>query len=140
MARQFKKVRNITLPLFKLSNNRPYYFQPTGPMFLGKKIDENKEAATLLNVIDLETGEEGQIIVGAVLKGILTESFPGDEYVGKGLEITFHAKGETGKKYNTYTVAEVDIIDDADDGDREGMEAEAAQAQATTKGGKKAAK
>lgn len=140
MARTFRKTKNITLPLFKMAGNQPYYFQPTGPMFLGKTIDDQKDAATLLNVIDLETGEEGQIIVGAVLKSILNENYEGDSYVGKGLEIIQHKAGDTGKKYNTYTVAEVDIVDEADDGDRTGMEAEAALASATTKGGKKAAK
>ncbi len=114
---QFKKVRNVTLPLLKLVENKPAYFKPTGAMYLGKAIDDKKEPATLLNGINLETGEECQIIVPTVLRGILTEEYADDAYVGKSFEIILHKhmdKTDPSKlKYNKFAVAEISVEGDA---------------------------
>lgn len=104
-ASRFKKVKAITLPLLKMENEVEYYLKFDGPMFLGKAIDDKKEAATLANVTNLESGEQVQIICATVLRGILDEAYPGEEYVGKCFEIVKHRDLE--KKYNTYSVCEV---------------------------------
>lgn len=111
----FKKIKNVTLPLKKMAENVPVYVKITSAMFSGKQIDDKKEAATLVNVVDLETGEECQIIVATVLKGILNDEYPNDSYVGKGFELIMHKvydKTDPNKlKYNKFTVAEVEVDD-----------------------------
>lgn len=102
--------KHVTLPLFKWEDNKPRYLKITSPIFIGKEIQEKgaakkKEPAHLMNVVDLETGEEGQVIVATVLRGILSEEYPGDAYVGKGFAIT--QRKIPGKDYNGYGVDEL---------------------------------
>jgi hypothetical protein len=101
----FKKIRSVTRNLIKMENNREYYFKIQAPMHLGKQIDDKKEPATLLNVIDLETGEEGQIIVGSVLRDVFIENYPGDSYVDRCFEVVKFR--DAAQKYNTYNLSEV---------------------------------
>lgn len=119
-AFKFKKVRSVTLPLLKWKNDVERYYKIVSPMFKGQEIskteyDENgvakpkQEPVTLANVIDLETGEEGQIIIGAVLAETWNrdEQYAGEQYVGKSFAIT--QKRDPSKKYNTYTVIEIEV-------------------------------
>ncbi len=110
MAFTPKKLKSVTRTLFKLANNREYYFKIQSPIHVGKKIGD-KDPARLADVVDLETGEEGQIILGAVLVGIMEESYPGEQYVGRCFEIVKFR--DAASAYNTYNVAE--IADPADD-------------------------
>ena len=110
----FRKLKSVTRNLFKLSNNKEYYFKIQEPIFLGKKIGD-KDPAHLANVIDLETGEEGQIILGAVLVGILNENYPDDAYVSRCFEIVKFR--DAASAYNTYNVSEV--ADPSEDDDTE---------------------
>ena len=106
-ASQFKmrRTKAVAMPLFKLVPDVPRYFLCDGAMFTGKKVDDKKEAAILMAVTDLETGETGQIIIGAVLRELLLETYPDDAYVGKKFEICLRKRAD--KKYNTYDVYEV---------------------------------
>ena len=103
--------KHVTLPLFKWEDNKARYYKITSPIFIGKEINDKsagakkKEPAHLMNVVDLETGEEGQVIVATVLRGILTEEYPNDAYVGKGFAIT--QRKIPGKDYNGYGVDEL---------------------------------
>jgi hypothetical protein len=72
--------------------------------------------AELANVVDLETGEECQIIVNAVLRGVLDEFYPDAGYVGKAFQIVRHAKA-AGKRYNTFSVDEIIRRENASKGD-----------------------
>jgi hypothetical protein len=56
---------------------------------------------------DLETGQDVQVIVATVLRGILTEDYPNDSYVGKGFAITQYRV--PGKDYNHFDVAELEL-------------------------------
>ena len=102
---RFKRTRSVAVPLFKLIANEPRFFLSEGKLFTGKQIDDKKEAATLMPVTDLETGEMGQIIVGKVLAELLAEQYPDDAYIGKRFELTLRKKAD--KKYNTYDLFEV---------------------------------
>ena len=109
----FKVKRNITLPLIKPAIDTPVYIKIASPMFVGKAIQKagdgkNMEPATLVNCVNLETGEEAQIIVPAVLKGIFEDEFPDEAYVGKAFQITKHAK-VSGKQYHNFSVAELEL-------------------------------
>lgn len=114
---KYTRTKAVTLPVFKLIDETPVYVKITAAMFEGKEqkpqVDKDgkpkaaMEPATLLPVVNVETGEVGQIIAGAVLEGILTDSYPNDGYVGKAFEIVKHAKKD-GKRYNTYSVFEIE--------------------------------
>jgi hypothetical protein len=110
----FKISKRVTLPLFKIAPNTEYYFQIESAMFIGKEVKEGrggseakkKEPATLMRVINLETGELGQIICGAVLRGIFDDEYPEEKYVGKLFAIEMHKI--VGKDYNGYSVTEIE--------------------------------
>lgn len=109
----FKVKRNITLPLIKPQLDTPVYLKVTSAIFQGKKIEgtgdkAKMEPADLVNCINLESGEEAQIIVPSVLKGIFHDEFPDDSYVGKGFMITKHPKA-SGKRYHPFSVAELEL-------------------------------
>jgi hypothetical protein len=101
-----KRVKSVAVPLFKLAANVKRFFLFDGAMFTGKKIDDKKEAAILLPVTDLETGEQGQIIVGKVLRELITETYPGGAYVGKKFETCLRKRAD--KAYNTYDLYEIE--------------------------------
>lgn len=116
---KFTRKRAVTLPTFKVEVDKTLYLMVNSAMYLGKeqKAKAGEEAkkgaakmdqpATILPVTDVETGEQGQIIVNAVLKGILDETYPDESYVGKSFEITKHDK-KAGKRYHTFSVFEID--------------------------------
>jgi len=110
MTMKFRKIKNITLPLLKMDAETLYYVKIIKAMYLGKAIDDKKEAATLADVINLETGETVQIICPTVLRQTLNEHYPNDSYVGKCFELVKHLvkAADTGAlKYNTFNVAEI---------------------------------
>lgn len=120
----FKVARIVTLPLLKLAEGVPVYVKFLDKMFRGKElrnevVEKNadgspkakKEPPIMANVINLETGEQVQIMLGSVLQGILNDDYPGDKYVGKGfmIELTEKKRGRSGGQYNTYKVAELEL-------------------------------
>lgn len=112
---QFTKKRAITLPLFKLSANQEYYFKVLAPIYTGKEIAGSQMAAPkLANVLDLETGELGQIIVGAVLFSSLTEAYEGEDYVGRCFEIV-KIPADGNRRYALWNISEVEEPENARD-------------------------
>lgn len=111
---KFKRLKSITHAVLKLKPGQPRFFYFCAPMFLGKKIDDKKEAATLVRSVDMETGEEGVLILSTVMKKELSEAYAGDSYVGKGFEvcITKAADAAAGIKYNHVSLAQVALPDD----------------------------
>ena len=108
-----KVKRNITLPLIKPQIDVPVYIQVTSAVFVGKAIQKagdgkDMEPAKLVNCVNLETGEEAQIIVPSVLNGIFEDEYPDQSYVNKGFQITKHAKA-SGKRYHAFSVAELEL-------------------------------
>lgn len=108
----FKKVKNVTLPLIKLENKTAYYLRFDGAMHQGKTVDDKKEPPIMAEVTNMETGEQGQIIMGQVLRENLNEVYPGDGYVGKIFEIVKTAP-EGARKYSLWNIAEVEASDEA---------------------------
>ena len=101
----FKKLRAITLPVLKIEKGVARYFKFLGPMHAGKKIDDQKDAATLLHSVDLETGEEGLVIAPSIMVTELYAAYPKDSYVGKCFEIILTRVPE--KRYNIVSITEV---------------------------------
>ncbi len=101
-----KVIKNVTLPVLKLkADGAPRYFQITGPMHLGKKVDDQKEPATICSAVDCATGELGQIVVPTVMQKELNENYPGEKYQGKFFEVILTRVPD--KKYNIVTLTEI---------------------------------
>jgi hypothetical protein len=115
----FKKLKAVTLQLFKMKMGTEYYFKFIGPMHLGKEIEQKdtvaadgtivpaakRAPATLAHVINLETGDEGQIICSTILNKELNDAYPGESYIGKCFAISMEKID--GKQYNLTLVTEI---------------------------------
>ena len=110
---KYPRTRSVTLPTLRLVEETAVFVTVTAPMAVSQvaqrpdKDGKVKEPATVMPVTNMDTGEVTQIIVGAALKGILTETYPKNGYVGLSFEITKHGKA-AGKRYNTYSVFEIE--------------------------------
>lgn len=124
--------KHVTLPLLKLNDSGvPIYAFFTGAIFKAKvneveqkayvknlaawEASDKSEAAPtqpnppeLAHVIDMESGEVAQIIVNAILKTELIDTYPNGTYVGKGFEIK-KFKPTGGKRYAMIQIAEVEV-------------------------------
>lgn len=105
------KAKAVTLPVLSLKDGDQVGVKFDGAMFKGKQITEanskiKKEAATLANVTKLDTGEQMQLIVSAVLKSTLEENYPDLQYVGK-LFAIHRIAPKQGKTYATFGVFEL---------------------------------
>ncbi len=109
----------VTLPLWKWQDGTEKAFKILTPIVLGKVVKDRgaagetagadkakaMEPAHVCNVVNLETGEQCQIITGSVLMGNLKEAYPDDSYVGRCF-ISTQTKIE-GKRYKGYSLAEI---------------------------------
>ena len=107
--------KNLILPLLnrKMAIGDSVHFKITSAIFVGKPVagqenNANQKPADLLNAIDLETGDTCQVIVPAVMKSVLEDTYENEGYVGKGFQLTKHEKPQ-GKRYFNYTVNELEL-------------------------------
>lgn len=136
----FRAKRRVILPLLKLPEHASCAIRVESKIYLGKEIKQTAgggqkmAAAHLWNVIDYSDGSEKQMIVPAVLKSSIFETYLRDkngkpvkpdengnytgdydsddfrhEYVGKSFAIRNHGKPQ-GKRYNTYEVIEIEQV------------------------------
>lgn len=122
-ASPFKVIKQVSVNLLKIRAGMTVYVHVTGAMHVAKRLkkesaeDAKKELPTLLPVINLETGEVQEIIVGSVLKDLLDDEYPKNAYVGRGFQIAVKeqkdAKAGGGRRYNTYDVAEIALPEKA---------------------------
>ena len=132
---KFARIRTVTLPVLKLDPKAPRYLMFIGPMHVGEaiKAGEGKkqmEPATVAHAIDMETGEEGQLICSAMIKSQLERTYPGETYVGRGFELVSTKVPD--KRYNIVTIAEVAVPEE--------IEAAAVAIRKASAGAKAAAK
>jgi hypothetical protein len=112
---EFKTKKVLTRSVLKHALGVTHYVRIEGPMFTGKTIklrrgaaaETPREPATLINVVNLETGEQAQMIVNAVVKSVLTEEYPNDTYVGKCFAIAKQAR-QPGKQYDPFKIEEIE--------------------------------
>lgn len=111
-----KRKKLLTRPVLKMPEGVARYVLIEAPMFIGKVIKEKlkegtdkkqKEPATILNIVDLTTGEQAQIVCNAVLKSVLSEEYPNDTYVGKCFSIEKQGR-QPGKDYNPFHIEEIE--------------------------------
>lgn len=103
---KFKTVKNVTLPILKFGS-LPLYIKINEPMFLGKIVDDKKEAPTMCRVTNLVDGSPAHLICGTVLRENLNENYPENGYVGKCFELKQSAP--EGKRYKLYDITEIEI-------------------------------
>lgn len=115
----FARKAAVTLPVLKIAIDTPTYVKVDAALFQGQKLKtdkQDKDAAYLMTVTNLETGEQGQIVLNMVLKSIfeefenmgVEEADRVPHYINRGFEIVKHKKA-SGKEYNTFTVYEIDL-------------------------------
>jgi len=120
---KFVKVRAVTASVLPFRSGQPRVLMLLSPMYVGKKIEAKKEAATLVHAVDCETGEEGIVLCSAVMRSQLTESYQNQSYVRRAFEfVKVRSAGEKiGDKtvaYNHFSISEVALPDyDKDDPD-----------------------
>lgn len=110
--RTYRRIASVIRPLLKLEIDKPAFVKIDGTIFTGKAVpatDGKKamEPARIVNVVDLSTGEECQMILNAVLESTLTETYPNDTYDGRSFEITKLPK-RSGKQYHDFRLYEVE--------------------------------
>lgn len=110
---KIKVLKNVTMPTLSLKSGQSAYVKFVGAIYLGKELKPAKEGdpqqapANLANVVNLETGETMQLIVSAVVKANINESYPKDGYVGKCFEIAKLAQ-RAGKRYFDFRLTEIE--------------------------------
>ena len=104
---EIRVLKQVTYPLLKQRDNETAYVEIVGAFFLGKKLDDKKDAATLVHV--KTPGNEGvfQFIVPAVMQSELDKAYPEASYVGHKFAVQ-KFKPEDGKRYNTFSILEVE--------------------------------
>lgn len=103
-------VNLVTIPLLKKQDDKPIYVIFEGPIYKGKEMQaaegkKQMEPAHLARIINMETGEQMEIICNEVMKGSLNDTYPDNGYVGKAFMIT-QMKVE-GKRYKNYSIKEI---------------------------------
>ena len=107
-----KVVKAVTRPTLSLVPHVPVYVKILKPIYVGKEIkgteDKPQEKpADIADVINLMTGKEQQLVVAAIVKSNLDESYPDATYVKKSFAITKLDKKE-GKRYFNYEISEIE--------------------------------
>lgn len=113
---KIKVVKQVTVPTLSVKDGATAYVKFDGPIFLGKELKKTakdgeaakEKPADLASVINLETGEQMHLIVAAVVKENLNETYPKDKYVGRSFAISKLGK-RAGKRYFDYRVLEIEV-------------------------------
>ena len=112
---EFKRIKAVTLPTFKLAIGEAYNILFQTAFTVGKKVKgekndkgEDKEPPMVANVVNMNTGELGQLIGNAALFGELNDSYPNKGYVGKGFEITKMPPKE-GRRAMRFQIFEIEV-------------------------------
>lgn len=109
-----KVVKHVTLPTLKLAEGTPVYVKILDAIFKGKvqppkKDEAPKKPPSIFNVVNLEDGEQMQMVAGTVVEREILDNYPKDGYVGKCFMIEKGKKKGTGdRKYFTYSIAEIE--------------------------------
>ena len=112
MAVAYNLKKTLGGSLWKWEDGTEKVFTVLSPIRAGKAVSNPRsgiaKAPDVMTVRDAADGNEKDILVGAVLRSSLTESYPDDAYVGLSFACTQGAV-KAGTRYKTMTVAEVEI-------------------------------
>lgn len=112
MAVAYNLKKTLGDSLWKWEDGTEKVFTVLSPIRAGKAVSNPRsgiaKAPDVMTVRDAADGNEKDILVGAVLRSSLTESYPDDAYVGLSFACTQGAV-KPGTRYKTMTVAEVEL-------------------------------
>ena len=112
MAVAYNLKKTLGGSLWKWVDGEEKVFTVLSPIRAGKAVSNPRsgiaKAPDVMTVRDAADGNEKDILVGAVLRSSLTESYPDDAYVGLSFACTQGAV-KPGTRYKTMTVAEVEL-------------------------------
>ena len=112
-AFEFTVIKHVTMPTLKLMPDVPVFVKILEKIFEGKTQpakgdDPVKKAPWIFNVINLETGENCQMVAGTVVQREIQDTYPEHAYVEKCFVITKGKKKGSGDRgYFTYSIAEI---------------------------------
>lgn len=108
-ALKFTVKKRLSENQIKLKIGSPVYVKIESLLYEGKKLEDKKDPATLVDVIDLETGQNAIMVIPAVVQSTLEESYPNGGYVGLQFAIEKLDKTSPDKKYFPYSVQEIEV-------------------------------
>ena len=102
----FRMVKAVTRPVLKFGAS-PEYVRIESAMYKGEKLAKAKydSVPTLMEVVNLRTGEAALIVVAKVLEQELNGAYPDQSYVGKDFQIRKIKTDD--KNYALWSVAEI---------------------------------
>ena len=108
-ANNFTRMKSIVVPVYSFKNRTSGFFLTQSAIRMKKSEDEEgKEKVTpLMRIVDLETGEECDMIVPTLLMSELQENYPEDSYAGKKFEVAVSASPKEGKRYKSVQLWEI---------------------------------
>lgn len=106
----FVGTKHVTLPTLSLKDEGTIVtLRFESPIRQGKNINpaDEKEAAHVANVLNLDDGALYQIVLAKQLRGTLEEEYPNDGYVGKIFRLENTGKKKGGKSAEGYNVFKI---------------------------------
>lgn len=108
---KFTRKKTLTLPILSMSHEEVAYVKITSAMYKSHDASEeegDKKPMVLVQVINLESGEEMLLICHSLIEAVLNRD--ADAYVGKCYEIA-NAPKVKGKKYRNIDMYEIECGD-----------------------------
>lgn len=109
-----ERLEQITLPGYSFKEREQGYIKSLGLMSSSQRVsegDDKRKRATVMKIIDLETGELFRMICPSLLVSALEDE--GTDYVGKCYEILVTADKLPGKDYKGVRVYEIKCPSDS---------------------------
>lgn len=111
MAVNYIVKKSVTTTVWKWVENVEKRFRIDGPIRVGRAPKPGSaidKPADLVDVTDLDTNTKQVLIVGAVFKANLVDTYPADSYIGKTFAAVQGPK-PAGKKYCSFTLNEIEV-------------------------------
>ena len=107
-APSFAVVKAVTRPVLRFGT-QPEYIRIESLMYEGEVMEKSKIKAipTLLEVINLKTGEAMLMVCAEVFKQEILRNYPKDAYVGKDFQV--RKIKVDGKDYALWAIAEIEV-------------------------------
>lgn len=111
-GKTFVLKRRVTMPLLSWKEiGKPITFKALDKYKYTTEKETKKgeklAATPMMPVIDLQTGQEARLIVGAIMLSLFEEDYKNEDYVGKSFALINHGKPE-GKRFNDIELVEIE--------------------------------
>lgn len=107
-AQKIEVAKRVTLPFIKQKVGSPVHIYFVEPYHISTKVQNGEKGeATLAHVINLENGQESEMLLSTVTKTTLDENYTDNGYVGKAFRLELFAV--EGKKYHKIDLVEIKL-------------------------------